>query len=164
VSEQRKTIEYGPLNDLPAEHLIVLLNQQTTRQHLIDHDPFDANNIEDWINAKLEVDSQPGCRVRSVIVDGQLAGWCAIQYEAGQYEIALVLDHSYWGLGKTVLREILGWAQEFGHATLLIHFLHTRPNYLFLRRLSRRVYESQWMGERFLSYELDVSRLASLSG
>lgn len=164
MGEQHRTIEYGALNDMAAEHFVALLNQQTTRQHLIDHEPFDADSIEDWINAKLDVDAQPGCRVRSVIVDGQLAGWCAIQQDSGQYEIALVLDHSYWGLGKTVLREILEWAQELGHTTLLIHFLHTRPDYPFLRRLSRRVYESEWMGDRFLSYELEVSRLASLSG
>lgn len=164
MSEQRRTIEYGALNETAAERFVALLNKQTTRQHLIDHDPFDADNINDWINAKLEVDTQPGCRVRSVIVDGQLAGWCAIQYEADQYEIALVLDHLYWGLGRSVLGEILNWAHEMGHTTLNIHFLHTRPEYPFLRRLSRRVYDSEWMGERFLSYELDVSRLARMSG
>lgn len=91
------------------------------------------------------------------MVDKQLAGWCGIQREDGKYEIAIVIDDRYWGLGKKVFREMLGWAREFGHKTIYIHFLYTRPEYRFLRKISKNVYESVLMGSKFTTYELEVN-------
>lgn len=91
-----------------------------------------------------------------MLVDGQLAGWCGILLTEGEYEIAIVLEDRFWGEGKAVFREVMGWAEELGHQTIRLHLLHTRPEYRFLRRISRDVFESEIMGSHFTTYVLDV--------
>ena len=102
------------------------------------------------------MDSLKGCKVRGVLVDQELAGWCGIQLENGKYEIAIVLDQKHWGLGRKIFREIMGWAKDLGHQTLLIHFFHTRPEYKFLRKISKNMYESELLGNKFTTYEIAV--------
>ncbi|OMH29447.1 GNAT family N-acetyltransferase [Motiliproteus sp. MSK22-1] len=149
-------LEYVKLSEIEPIEFLPLLNKQTTRDHLIDHELFDSNKVKEWIQAKINVDASPGCRVRAIRVDKQLAGWCGIQLEDGKYEIAVVIEDRYWGLGKTVFPDILTWAKELGHTTVFIHLLHTRPEYKFLRKMSKRVYESELLGTKFTTYELKV--------
>ena len=59
--------------------------------------------------------------------------------------------------GKAVFNELHGWAKEFGHKTLYIHFLHTRPEYRFLRKRSRAVYKSELFGD--VAFNLVVSHV-----
>jgi GNAT superfamily N-acetyltransferase len=84
-------------------------------------------------------------------------GWCGIQQEGGEYEIALVLDDRYWGLGRKIFRELMSWATELGHQTVYVHFLHTRPEYKFLRKIANSVYENEIMGNKFTTYRLSVN-------
>ncbi|WP_420600561.1 N-acetyltransferase [Neptuniibacter sp.] len=149
-------MEYVNFQEIDPADFLPLLNKQTTREHLIEHQQFDVVGVTEWMRDKIEVDSTPGCRVRAINVDSQLAGWCGIQADDGNYEIAVVLDDQYWGLGRSVFQDLMAWAKELGHSTVYIHFLHTRPEYRFLRKMSRRVFESEMMGERFVSYELEV--------
>ena len=76
--------------------------------------------------------------------------------EDEKYEIAIVIDDDYWGLGIKIFREIMNWAKELDHRTVFIHFLHTRPEYKFLRKISKNVYESELLGSKFTTYELAV--------
>ncbi len=149
-------IEYVKLSEIEPMAFLPLLNKQTTREHLIDHELFTLEGVKEWIQSKIDVDSLQGCRVRAIKVNDQLAGWCGIQTEEGKYEIAVVIEDSYWGLGKSIFREIMVWAKELGHRTIFIHFLHTRPEYKFLRKLSKNVYESELLGNKFTTYELEV--------
>lgn len=151
-------MEYKPLDELEPEMFLPLLNKQKIRTHLVEHPLFNADTARAWLLAKGEVDAAEGCRVRAIVVDGQLAGWCGIQRENGQYELAVVLDDGHWGLGKTVFRDMMGWARDLGHDTVFIHLLQTRPEYRFLRKLARQVSESQLLGRRFTTYELAVGR------
>ena len=149
-------LEYVTFDEIEPTDFLVLLNKRTTREHLIDHKRFDSDKVKEWMQGKIDVDSSQGCRVRAITVEKQLAGWCGIQLEGGKYEIAVVLDDSYWGLGRSVFREIMIWAKELGHTTIFIHFLHTRPEYKFLRKISKNVYESELLGSTFTTYELEV--------
>ena len=121
------TIEYVKLNEVNLNEFLSLLNNQKNREHLIEHELFNPGTAKAWINSKIEVDSIYGCRVRAIIYKGQLAGWCGIQLEEKKYEIAIVIDNKFWGLGKTVFSDIMCWAKELGHEDVFIHFLHTRP-------------------------------------
>ncbi len=150
------SIRYVKLNKANPDDFLSLLNHQKTREHLIEHDQFDRSSIIQWIESKNKVDSIEGCKVRAILNDDQLVGWCGIQLENGQYEIAIVIDEKYWGLGKTVFFDIMEWAKELGHNELLIHFLHTRPEYKFLRKMSKRVYQSELLGDQFTTYQLLV--------
>ena len=102
--------------------------------HLIEHDSFESATVALWVEEEIEVDSLQGCRARGVYVNKTLAGWCGIQLEKGQYEIAIVLDDKFWGIGKRVFIDMMHWAKEFSHEEVLIHLLHTRPEYKFLQK------------------------------
>lgn len=153
-------LKYPDLRDVDTAELAALLNRPRTRQHLIEHPLFDAARVSAWIDDKLSVDATPGCRVRAVAVGGCLAGWCGIQRDGEAHELAIVLDEAWWGLGPRVFRELMGWAREMGLRTVLIRLLQTRPAYRFLGRQARRVYASEWQGQRFTTYELPVARAA----
>ena len=60
------------------------------------------------------------------------------------------------GLGKKVFYDIMRWAKDLGHDEVFIHFLHTRPEYRFLRKISKDVYESEFLGNKFTTYQLEV--------
>ncbi|WP_415896498.1 GNAT family N-acetyltransferase [Neptuniibacter sp. QD57_21] len=151
-------LEYVKFTEIEPLEFLPVLNKRSTREHLIAHELFDLEMVTDWIQGKIKVDATEGCRVRAIKVKNTLAGWCGIQLEEGKYEIAIVIDDSFWGIGKQIFREIMRWAKELGHKTIFIHFLHTRPEYKFLKKLSKNVYESELMGSKFMTYELEVEK------
>lgn len=152
-----KHIDYINLDSVNSADLLPLLNKARNRVHLIEHPLFDEESVRQWLAEKAEMDARPGCKIRIVRVDGKIAGWCGIQLEDGKYEIAIVIDDSVWGQGIKIFRDMMGWAKTLGHDTVHIHFLHTRPEYSFLKKVARRVYVSQLLGQTFTSYELEVS-------
>lgn len=150
------SIEYRALNQVDPAPLLSLLHKERVRSHLINHQRFDSKSLQLWIKTKIEMDATPGCRVRAIVVDGQCIGWCGIQHDNGEYEIAAVLDDSHWGLGRKIFRDLMAWAKELGHKTVSIHFLHTRPEYKFLKKIAQSVHESQILGNKFTTYTLAV--------
>lgn len=154
------TIEYINLSEVNITELLTLLNKEKVRKHLIDHESFSTEAVTLWVEEKNRMDSLQGCRVRAILIDKQLAGWCGIQHEEGNYEIAIVLDDAYWGAGKEIFRELVCWAKEFGHKTVFIHFFYTRPEYKFLRRISKNVFETKMLGSKFTTYELLVDEIS----
>lgn len=117
---------------------------------------FTIDTLTTLVKSKIEVDATSGCRVRAIICEGVLAGWCGIQFEEGKYEIAIIIDDKFWGLGKKILKDMMRWAKELGHDEVFIHFLHTRPDYKFLKKRARNVYESELFGSKFTTYQLAV--------
>ena len=150
-------IEYIAMNKVDPGQLLALLNKGRVRTHLMDHQIFDKESLNLWLQDKIEMDSSRGCRVRAIVGDEQCVGWCGIQQDGGEYEIAAVLDDRHWGLGRTIFRELMAWAKELGHQTVSVHFLHTRPEYKFLRKIANSVYENEIMGYKFTTYRLSVS-------
>ena len=149
-------LEYVKFDQIDPAELLPILNKQKVRQHLMEHTLFDEEMLQEWLASKGAMDASSGCKLRVIKLEEQLAGWCGIQIEDGQYELAIVLDDEYWGLGKQIFKDMMSWAKTLGHETLFIHFLHTRPEYRFLRKISRRVFENELYGHRFITYELVV--------
>ena len=150
-------IKYLKLNNTNPNDFLSFLNKQKIRDHLIEHALFDIHSVTAWINSKVDVDAIDGCRVRAIVCNEQLAGWCGIQLEDDKYEIAIVIDEQFWGLGKTVFQDMMGWAHEFGHNEVFIHFLHTRPDYKFLQKIATKVYATDMLGSKFTTYQLAVN-------
>ncbi len=151
-----KNIEYTGLQHLDRTELLEILNKQKIREHLVEHEQFDETMLNDWITDKVEVDSSKGCKVQGIKVNGSVAGWCGIQFENNDYELAIVLDEQYWSIGITVFKDAMVWASELGHEHLVLHLFNTRPEYKFLRKMASKVYESTLFGEKYTSYELKV--------
>ena len=149
-------LHYVKLTDIHAEDFVPLLNNPKIRRHLIEHPQFDTESIQEWLNTKIAMDARAGCQIRAVFYRGRLVGWCGIQWENEQYEIAIILDPKRWGLGKRVFHDMMHWAKALGHEIISIHLLDTRPNSKFLRSIANEVLESQFLGHRFLTYQLSV--------
>ena len=153
------SIQFQPLNTIAPQKLLPILNKTSTRKHLIKHDVFDESLVRQWINAKMAEDAKAGCLVRAILKDETLIGWCGIQQSELGHEIAIVLDDSCWGVGKTVFKQLMIWCHDFQHHTVYIHLLHTRPSYRFLEMLAQRTFETNMMGDKFTTYELNVEKV-----
>jgi len=152
----KNAINYVEICKVNPNDFIDLLNSKRIREHLIDYETFNSKTIKFWIKSKEKVNATKGCKIRAIICNNQLAGWCGIQYESGKYEIAIVINDKYWGIGKNVFNEIMCWAEELDHHELNIHLLESRPEYKFLHKISTNVYESEIMGRKFTTYQLEV--------
>ena len=149
-------IKYIKLDEIDPEDLVVMLNKSRIREHLIEHEMFDSSSVLSWLEEKNRVDSTDGCKVRGILSNNVPAGWCGIQLEEGKYEMAIVLDDVYWGIGKRIFSDIMDWVKQLGHDEIYIHFLHTRPEYKFLRRISTNVFKTEMHGNKFTTYRLSV--------
>lgn len=151
------TVEYPEFSTINPSDFLPLLNSEKIRKHLIEHDLFTIDTLTTWMHSKTEVDATLGCKVRGIICNGEVAGWCGIQFEEGKYELAIIIDDKFWGLGKTVFKELICWAKELKHNEVYIHFLHTRPEYKFLKKIAKNVYEEDFFGNKFTTYQLAVT-------
>ncbi|WP_299946182.1 N-acetyltransferase [uncultured Microbulbifer sp.] len=151
-----KAVKYLEFSEVDPSDFLSVLNRERVRKHLIDHALFTTETLKLWMDSKIEIDSTAGCKVRAIILEGTLAGWCAIQLEGDKYAIAMVIDDQFWGLGKTVFQDVMGWAKELGHKEIFIHFLHTRPGYKFLDKLAENVRKTELYDNNFTAYQLEV--------
>ncbi|WP_300358803.1 hypothetical protein [uncultured Pseudoalteromonas sp.] len=149
-------IEYTNLQDLDQDELLSILNKDKIREHLVLHEQFNEMSLAEWVSNKLSVDSAERCKVRGIRLNGAVAGWCGIQFENESYELAVVLNEAYWGIGTTVFKDMMVWASELGHRLVVLHLFNTRPEYKFLTKMASRVYESTMFGQKYTSYELRV--------
>ncbi len=97
-------MEFKLFGDVSAEDFLPLVNDETVRKHLIDHPPFDAASVRVWMDDKIRIDMLPGCRVRALVIDGALVGWCGIQPDGEGVEIAIVIATAGWGGGDCHLQ------------------------------------------------------------
>ena len=152
-----KNIEYREFGDISAASMASLLNEDSLRTHLIDHPYFDAETVQAWMTEKEEVDSQAACRVRAVLVGGELAGWCGIQPDEVGVELAVVISQRYWGVGVAVFKDMLSWARELGHSQIRFHLLDSRKAYRSLESMASEVIQSQMLGRTFTTYNIPVN-------
>ncbi len=150
-------IEYVMFSEIKAVDFVTLLNKHKIREHLIQHELFDTYTVNAWVKTKLEMDSSPGCKIRAILINDQLAGWCGIQLEGKEYELAIIIDDRFWGIGKTIFYEMMCWAKELGHERISIHFLDSRPDYKFLRKIATNVYKRELHGRTFTTYQLAIT-------
>lgn len=150
------TVEYKKFDTINPSDFLSLLNSKKIRKHLIEHELFTIDTLTAWMKNKKQVNATSGCKVRGIICEGELAGWCGIQFEEGKYELAIIIDDKFWGLGKRVFKDMMSWAKELEHGEVYIHFLHTRPEYKFLKKISKNVYEADFFGSKFTTYQLTV--------
>jgi RimJ/RimL family protein N-acetyltransferase len=149
-------VEYVRFSDIDAEEFISILNEEEIRNHLISHQLFDPHSVNEWVKEKIACGNFPGCRIRAVYLDGSLIGWCGIQKDDDNYELAIVISKSSWGIGISIFREMIVWAKELGHKEVLIHLLETRPEYKFLERKSINSHTTEMLGRKFRTYHIAV--------
>jgi len=121
------------------------------------HDQFNHESLAKWIKQKNDCDARAGCRVRGILINQRLAGWCGIQDDNPGYEVAIILAKPFWGYGKHIVATMWSWAKELGHSELIIHLHESRPNYKFLSKLANnKITKSTKSGNAFNSYRVSV--------
>jgi hypothetical protein len=149
-------INYLKFNEINPDDLSSVLNQDNVRDHLVPHRHFDSCSIRDWIKGKIDHDSFPGCRIRAVFIDDNLAGWCGIQKDNENFELAIVISQAHWGKGPLIFKDLISWAKELEHQEVLIHLLETRREYRFLKRMSTSTHKTKMFGKTFITYHIAV--------
>lgn len=149
-------IAFLPLNNVDQQDLLAVLNESALRVHLVEHALFDIASLHDWVEEKNQVDSLPGCRVRGVVIDGIVAGWCGIQPDDNGVELAIVLSKKFWGYGISLFKTLMVWAHELGHKEIRFHLLDSRPEYKALQKMASKVDKTKLMGRCFTTYFLEV--------
>ena len=155
-------ITYASFADIQPDAFLPILNGTKIRAHLVHHETFDISSLKTWMDSKQGEDKQHGCRIRAVIINGDLAGWCGIQKEEEQYELAVVLAPDFWGCGIAVFKTLMHWASTFGHKEVLMHLLDSRPEYSRIKRLATDCHKTAILGREFTTYHLNVGHLISL--
>ena len=152
-------LTYHTFDTSPTEEWLELLNLDPVRKHLIEHPKFTTETLESWLQTKIKADSEPGCILRAIRSDGKLVGWCGIQMESGDYELAIVLSPKSWGHGREAMNQIKMWAQEFGHKQLLAHLPRTRPQTKALEKLfGKHVRITNIQGNVFNTYRIEIKK------
>lgn len=144
-------MKFIPFGDVRAEDFLPLVNDETLRKHLIDHPSFELATVRRWMEEKMAIDALPGCRVRAVLIDGALVGWCGLQPDEEGIEIAIVIAR-----GLAIFNEMMGWALSMGHQEVVFHLLGTRPLYKSLARRATRVTKTTLSGHPFTTYYFSV--------
>ena len=156
MGKHDQPMKFIPFCEVRAEDFLPLVNDETLRKHLIDHPPFELATVRRWMEEKMAIDALPGCRVRAVLIDGALVGWCGLQPDEEGIEIAIVIARAGWGRGLAIFNEMMGWARSMGHQEVVFHLLGTRPLYKSLARRATRVTKRTLSGHTFTTYYFSV--------
>ncbi len=150
-------LTYHNIDSSSTEDWLELLNSDLVRKHLVQHPVFTTDTVTIWLKSKIKVDQEPYCKVRAIQSDGKLIGWCGIQLESGEYELALVLSPKFWGHGREVMKQVKLWAKELGHTQLFAHLPQTRPQSKALESLfGKPIRASNIQGNNFNTYRIEI--------
>lgn len=150
-------IKFLHFNQVKLRELMLIVNEDSLRTHLIEHPYFDENSLQTWMEDKIKTDAMQGCRVRVVSINGELAGWCGIQPDEQGFELAIVISQRFWGFGISLFKILMCWAKELGHKEVLFHLLDTRPEYKALHKMASKVDKTMLAGRCFTTYHVLVS-------
>lgn len=154
-------IDYIEFDSSPREALMRIMNDGRVRRHLLAGGDFTPQSLERWIaNKTAQVQHDPGCRVKGILVNGEYAGWCGIQKEEdGTYGLGVILSPDHWGSGPAVLEDMLQWSRELGHREVYIHLRATRPvSKGLMRRLASDCEAVEMQGRTFRRYRVQLYR------
>ena len=106
-----------------------LFNDKRVRKHMPLASEFvDTEWVENWIRHKIESSENSPFKVQSVWINENFAGWAAIQKDEVEYEMAIVLNPTYWGVGIKVFEKLIKGFQESKIKENLYVYLPTSRN------------------------------------
>lgn len=154
-------ITFVDFSHINTKDLLPIVNKDSLRKHLIDHEKFTTTSLQEWINEKLAIDACKGCRIRAIYINDNLAGWCGIQPDQKGFELAIVISQQFWGAGILIFKTLMLWAKELGHNEVLFHLLDSRPEYKSLKRMATKVHKTELLGRCFTTYTIAVDHKSS---
>lgn len=94
------TITFAPLSGIDPADLITLMNDPHVRRHLpLARGVFGADDCTHFLAAKAAHWAEHGYGPWAFYVEGDFAGWGGLQAQGDDFDVGLVLNRRYWGLG-----------------------------------------------------------------
>jgi RimJ/RimL family protein N-acetyltransferase len=109
-------VRFVRLTEVPLAAVTSLLNDRRLWRHMPLAGHFTEHAAMDWVNAKDSQWDEHGYGPWAILADGEFAGWCGFQHEAGGADYGLVLAPEHWGRGVAITRAAL--ARGFGELGL----------------------------------------------
>jgi [ribosomal protein S5]-alanine N-acetyltransferase len=96
------------LSEVPLEDVHALLNDVLSHRHLpLATAPSSVEQAAAWVRDKDAQWDDAGYGPWAITVDGRLVGWGGFQREESGADLALVLHHADWGLGRRLYQLML---------------------------------------------------------
>ncbi|MEM7550778.1 MAG: GNAT family N-acetyltransferase [Bacteroidota bacterium] len=151
-------IQFKRLTEIDKSLIIELMNNPLVRRQMpLLKGEFTESDCDKFVAAKEQLWVEHGYGVWAFIIDDQFAGWGGLQAEDGETDLALVLHPDYWGVGRTLYKEIIDRAfGEMGLGSVVVLFPPSRTRIKgFLRLGFRKDREIEIGNEKFIRFRLN---------
>ncbi len=155
---EQLNIEFKRLSEVKQSDIIELMNDQLVRRQMpLLEGVFSQEDCNKFIAAKDLLWKKHGFGPWAITVNDQFAGWGGLQPEDGEADLALVLNPTYWGIGKVLFEEIINRAfGEMGLTSVIVLFPPSRTRIKGLLRLGFKKDKEVIVGDqRFIRFRLN---------
>lgn len=125
-------IRYDSLANVPVTLLLELLNHPDVGRHMPLAGTMSEADCISWAKSKDQQWQENGYGPWAIYEESRFVGWGGFQKEGDDVDLGLVLRPDAWGLGPTVVRDLIGkgWS-DFGFDSITILLptsrVHLRP-------------------------------------
>ncbi|WP_350286104.1 GNAT family protein [uncultured Croceitalea sp.] len=151
-------IEFKKLGEIEKSNIVDLMNNSLVRKQMpLLRGVFNEIDCDRFITSKEQMWEEHGYGPWAFVINNEFAGWGGIQPDNGEADLALVLHPDYWGMGKTIYKEIISRAfNELGLSSVQVLFPPSRTRIKGLLRLGfKKEVELKIANERFIRYRLN---------
>lgn len=150
-------LEFVRMSQIANAEYVALNNHPLVRHQMpLSDDHFGEEECREWVAGKEKQWEEYGYGPWAFLIDGKFAGWGGLQYEDGDADLALVLHPNYWGMGKTIFKEII--RRAFGEMKLKSVIVLLPPTRTRIQGIFRLGFqadgEMEIAGERFMRFRL----------
>ena len=154
-----KTIEFKRLTEVDTSDITLLMNHKLVRKQmpLLTNIIFNEKTCEKFIDIKESLWIKHGYGPWAFVIDCRFAGWGGLQSENGEADLAMVLHPDFWGIGKTLYKEIIRRAfyeMKLSSVTVLLPPTRTRISGL-LHLGFKKDSELEIEKQHFIKYRLE---------
>lgn len=153
-------ITFKRLTEIDSQEIINLMNNPLVRRQMpLLEGSWDESTCATFVAGKEKLWNAHGYGPWAFVVDGKFAGWGGLQPEGDETDLALVLHPDFWGIGKTLYKQIIDRAfGEMGLDSVTVLFPPSRTRIQgFLRLGFKEDKELEFNGEKFIRYRLEKS-------
>ena len=151
-------IQFKRLSEIEKSEIIDLMNNSLVRRQMpLLKDKFTEDICEKFVTAKEQLWADYGYGPWAFVINNRFAGWGGLQPENGEADLGLVLHPDFWGVGKSLYREIISRAfgkMGLNSVTVLLPPSRTRIKAL-LRMGFKKDEELKIDNELFIRYILE---------
>ncbi|MCE7990611.1 MAG: GNAT family N-acetyltransferase [Roseivirga sp.] len=160
-------IIFKRLSEVQKSDIIELMNNPLVgRQMPLLKGNWTEDTCDKFVAGKERLWANHGYGPWAFMIDDQFAGWGGVQPEDGEADLALVLHPDFWGIGKTLYKQIIDRAfGELGLNSVQVLFPPSRTRVQGLLRLGFKEEAKLQVGnETFIRYRLEKADIKESQG